>query len=439
MRPIDTIVLAIAPLLLVATPAGAQPPAARPVAVSRVVEKEIATGQSFVGTVTPLRASVVGSAVSGRVVEYPVNEGDRVTAGQTLSQLLTDTIRLEIEAARAELELRKQELAELENGTRPEEIEQARAAMESARARATYARSRHGRMEQLFEQGRAVTREQLEETSSALVEAEQAYLSAKANYDLLVAGPRKERIAQAAARVLAQQETVNKLQDQMEKHRTKAPFDGYVIAEHTEVGEWVSAGDPIAEVIALDEVDVLAHVLESHAAFVRRGMQVRVDVPALPHELFEGEVALIVPQADLRARTFPVKVQVKNRFDGDEPLLKSGMLARVTLPTGPRQLALLVPKDALVLSPGSTMVYVVDTQSESSQQGKARPVPVQIGVADGPQMQIIGDLKKGQYVVVRGNERLFPGADVTITRVLEPDAVPEASAVGGEAPATDPE
>ena len=100
---------------------GQAPPAAL-VAVSPVVEREVTAGQTFVGTVMPLRKSIVGSAVDGRVIEYPLNEGDRVQKGQVLAHLLTDTVKLQLAAAEAELDLRKQQLAELKNGTRPEEI-----------------------------------------------------------------------------------------------------------------------------------------------------------------------------------------------------------------------------------------------------------------------------------------------------------------------------
>ncbi len=71
--------------------------------------------------------------------------------------------------------------------------------------------------------------------------------------------------------------------------------------------------------------------------------------PHLPDRVFTGRVALIIPEADARARTFPVKVRVENPPEDNGPLLKAGMYARVTLPTGPTQNALLVPKDALVL------------------------------------------------------------------------------------------
>ena len=56
------------------------PPAAL-VAVSPVVEREVTAGQTFVGTVMPLKKAVVGSAVDGRVIEFPLNEGDRVERG----------------------------------------------------------------------------------------------------------------------------------------------------------------------------------------------------------------------------------------------------------------------------------------------------------------------------------------------------------------------
>ncbi|MEZ5950035.1 MAG: hypothetical protein R3C12_12655 [Planctomycetaceae bacterium] len=115
-------------------PAWGQPGGPKPVVVTAVVEQEIAAGQTFVGTITPVRTR--GSGVGGRRSKSPSfqNEGDFVRAGQPLAQLLTATINLEIEAAESELELRQYEHAELKNGSLKEEIDQARAAMLSAQA-----------------------------------------------------------------------------------------------------------------------------------------------------------------------------------------------------------------------------------------------------------------------------------------------------------------
>jgi HlyD family secretion protein len=100
------------------------------------------------------------------------------------------------------------------------------------------------------------------------------------------------------------------------------------------------------------------------------------------------------------------------------PLLKAGMYARVLLPTGAKQLTTLVPKDALVLGGPQPMVYIVAGAATDGTAGKAVPVPVQIGIADGRMIQVTGDVKAGQLVVVQGNERLRPGQDVAIQRTI---------------------
>jgi RND family efflux transporter MFP subunit len=358
--------------------------------------------------------------VDGRVIEYPLNEGDRVERGGMLAQLLTDTIQLELAAAEAELELRKQELAELENGARPEEIEQAKARMVSAEARWRYAQARQTRADKV---GQAMSDEEREEMLALAIEAEQAYLDAKAAHQLAVEGPRKEQIAQARAQVAVQQATVDRLKDQLEKHTVIARFAGYVTAEHTEVGQWVKQGDPVAEVAALDEVEVVAHVVEQFVPHIRAGMTVSVEIPSLGKQPFSGVVAAIVPQADVQARTFPVKVRLQNELSDSAPRIKPGMYARVLLPTGESQLATLVSKDALVLGGPQPVVFVVDAPTDAK-KGKVRPVPVQVGVADGNMIQVIGGLTPGQLVVVQGNERLRPGQDVQFQDVTQPEDAP---------------
>ncbi len=220
--------------------------------------------------------------------------------------------------------------------------------------------------------------------------------------------------------------TVERLKDQRTKHTIISRFDGYVTAEYTEVGQWVKQGDPVADVVALDEVEVVAYVVEQHVPFVRVGTQVTVDVPAIPGQRFAGVVSDVVPQADVQARTFPVKVLVKNQFTDEVPLLKAGMYARVNLPTGGKQTATLVSKDALVLGGRQPMVYIVTGASAEGESGKATPVPVQIGVAEGDLIQVMGEVQAGQLVVVQGNERLRPGQDVAIQRLVAPPAAASA-------------
>jgi RND family efflux transporter MFP subunit len=179
----------------------------------------------------------------------------------------------------------------------------------------------------------------------------------------------------------------------------------------------------VAEIVDLDEVEITAHLVEQYVPYTTVGMTVSVEVPALAgRPPFTGVVSAVVPQADVQARTFPVLIRVKNELVEGQPLLKAGMLARVSLPTGRRETARLVPKDALVLGGPQTMVFAVETAGDGK-QGKAKPVPVELGAAIGGLMQVRGPLSPGQLVVVQGNERLRPmESEVIVQRVIPTEA-----------------
>jgi HlyD family secretion protein len=390
----------------------AQQRPAAPVVVAPVVERDVAAGQSFVGTVMPLRRSVVGSAVSGRVIEFFVNEGDKVKKDQPLAQLRLDALQIQRAAAVADWNLRKQELAEMENGMRPEEVEQAKARAQGARAMMEFRAARQKRLELMDR--RVTSADELQDAASAAEFASQTFLEARKAWELAVAGPRKEKIAQSKARVDAAQEEVNRIDDQIRKHTVVSPFDGYVVAEHTEVGQWISQAAPVAEVIEVEQVEISIPLLEDYVSNLQRGQVVRVDVNAIKGRFFEGTVALIVPQADIKSRSFPVKVRVENKFVDELPVLKPGMIARVTLPVGPNSSAMMVPKDAVVLGGASPVVYVVAAGKADAKTSTVRLVPVQLGVVEGEFIQVKGELQANDRVVVQGNERLMPGQDISI-------------------------
>jgi multidrug efflux pump subunit AcrA (membrane-fusion protein) len=389
-------------LLLGAAAAQERPPAL--VVVADAVDREITARRQFVGSVEAARRSVVESEVEGLVEEYLAEEGQRVEKGAPLAKLRTTLAGIALAAGRAELKLRQEELRELRNGSRPEELAQARARAASAKAANELRQWRLGRAKQLFDTS-VISEDELKEAEMTARLAEELLAEVNEGLRLAEAGPREERILQAEARLEAQQAEVHRLEDDLERHTIRAPFSGYVVTEHTEVGEWLAEGGAVAEVVALDEVDVVAPVVEDYILGVKIGMEATVSVGAVPGREFPGKVSAIVPLADERARTFPVKVRVSNPEGG--PLLKAGMFATVHLPVGGTEKAVLVPKDALVLGGRSPIVYVIV-------DGKAAPVPVEVGIAVDDLVQVKGGVVGGQKVVVRGNERLMPGQPVKV-------------------------
>ncbi|HZN32609.1 MAG TPA: efflux RND transporter periplasmic adaptor subunit [Pirellulaceae bacterium] len=381
------------------------PPPAPKVLVTAARGDTIAEPRSFVGTVKPIRRSLVGSAVAGRVEEYLINDGDPVKAGQPIAHLRRGVIQAELNVAKGDLQVREAELGELQKSFQ-EEVEQAQAKLANAQATLTY---RENKMQRSRALGPSVAKEIYEEDLSLYTQAASSAREAQAALRLLTHGAREMKTQQAVARVESQKAEVARLQEQFDRHTMIAPFDGWVSAEHTEVGQWVMQGDPVAEIVELNEVDIEIAVVEDFIGNLHTAVEGAVEVPALPKLHLTGRVAIINPQADARARTFPVKVRVQNQIESGQPVLKAGMFARVTLPVGKPTACVLVPKDAVVLGGPTPVVFAVATAGGKS---SVRPVSVTLGPAQGTWISAIGELKEGDSVIVEGNERVRPGQEV---------------------------
>jgi len=408
-------------------PRGAPETPPSPVVVEQVTQRRLNMGETFVGSVMPVRRSTVGSQVEGRVEEFLVNEGDRVALGQPLARLRTMTVDLEMKAAQAEFKLREAELSELQRSA-PKEIEQAKARMDSAEAKMVFNDKRLKRFRELFER-KALSDDELEEQVYATEAAGKAFAEAKSAWELATSGVWDAKIEQGEARVAVQREMINQLADEVRQHTIVAPFDGYVIQEHIEVGQWVTKGGPVVEIAEADEVDVEVSVLERYEPQLRVGSTARVEIEALSGRTWTGHVVLIVPQADIRSRSFPVKVRLENEPSGDDSgrtgmLIKPGMFARVTLPVGKKESATMVPLDAVVLGADKPVVWVVTEDPDTANLGTATPVPVDLGVSYDDRIEARGALKPGWLVVVEGNERIRPGQKLSIRKRSLRDAAP---------------
>lgn len=399
-----------------------------PVHVAQVVEQKVASTVELVGTVLPRRRSIVASGADGLVValseggDVPdIQEGDAVTEGQVLALLRTRTLRIQEEAAKAVLEESQQQLQELQARLRsddPEraaEIERARGALAAGEAKKKMAETKHQRLERLSARN-AASGEDVSEALGLLVMAQEDVAKLKADSTLAKLGPRAEKIKQAEARVEAAEAELRRIQDEIEKRTVRAPFDGYVIAKLTEKGQWLSTSSPVFEIVDLEEVDVQVMLPERNITQIRQKMEVSIRIQSLGDLLITGKeppyVSKIIRQADTKSRLFPVMIRLKNPIDADQrPLVQAGMFAVAQLPLGAKHIARLVPKDSLVLQAGKSFVFVVEGNGNGH---KVTSVAVKPGSAHEGLIEVEGNLKPGQLVVVRGNERLADGQTVQI-------------------------
>jgi len=382
------------------------PPA--PVKVVTARSGTVAPAIHSIGTVMPVDESLVAASLPGLVVAMPVRDGQYVEQGQLLVQLRKNSRFIRLQEARALLNQREQELEQLENGYREEEVLQAEARLRSAEALSKYAVRRADRAEQLRGQT-AISPEQADEVAYEASRSQQAVAEAKADYQLKQKGYRHEQIEAARAARDAQQQMVLHGEDELARLSVVAPFAGFISQRHTEVGQWLGEGGPVVTLTRLDEVEVRVLVEEDAIGQIHVGQQVEVHVDSLAEEPIEGAIRAVVPSADWRqgSRSFPVIVRLPNTIKSKQPRLKEGMLARITFHGEPRA-ALLVDKDAIDRSSGQSLVYVVQSDR------RVRAVAVQDGMSQGQFIEVRGDLRAGDLLVTEGVERLRPFQEVTV-------------------------
>ena len=391
--------------------AAAQGPGPAPVYVAAAVEKVRPASVRLVGDVEPIRRSVLAARIEGAVVAFPKREGERVSRGDVLAELDPTVVELELAAAEAVLDARRRQVAELEAETQPL-VDAATAMKRSAAAQQQLAKRTMARAEEL-QRRQAMTVEDLDTARANLDAAEGRLQAAEADLRRLTGGARVERVARAKADVAEQTAVVGRLKQQRQYHGIHAPFDGYLVAENTQVGEWIEQGGPVAEVVDLSEVFVRVPVPGRYAGKVTVGQTLDLTVAADGVKLVAGAVDQVIPQLDPQSRMFPVKLRVRNDTEG-APLLRAGMLAELQLAVGDERPGVYVPKDALVFGGELPVVYVVVQAPTDEGPPTVRPAQVLLGSADGATIEVRGGVSVGDLVVVTGNERLRPGQPVQV-------------------------
>jgi len=249
--------------------------------------------------------------------------------------------------------------------------------------------------------GQAVARGQplFEIYSPELYAAEQDYLLARSNREMLgTAGHGEELVRAAETRLLlygltrGQIDAIAKTNKPIEKLAFAAPASGYVIEKNVVEGAAIKAGDRVFRIAALDKLWVEADVFEADLARIAKGQKATVELSYIPGRTFEGEVTFVYPYLDPNTRTGRVRIVLPNA--GLE--LKPDMYVTVTfhVELGDR---LQVPT-AAILYTGPRRIVIVDLGG-----GKLAPRAVELGAQAGDRSEVVSGLAEGDSVVTTGN------------------------------------
>jgi RND family efflux transporter MFP subunit len=352
----------------IASGQGAPPATVR---LDEVREERLMSPRGVTGEIVTLRRSLIASQVAGFVVELIPLEGDAVERGAVIARLDDEVSRHEVTRAGAVLDSARGLVAQ-------REAELTRFARDLERVRT------------LHERGST--------TVSALDAAEADV------------GTTEALLMQARAQVLSAEAGLARARRELADKTIRAPFDGRVVRKITEVGEWVTPGDTIVEIVSLSELEARIDVPEHLVGFLVEDVgSIPVRVPGLGTAgEVEATVIGMIPQADPLSRMFRVRLAVTGAGDR----LRPGMSLTAFVPTGAFESTLTVHKDALLRDDAGEFVFMaVPFRSETNPavNGQAIPVRVDRRFAAGDRVAIRpGGLRAGSMVLVEGNERVFP-------------------------------
>jgi HlyD family secretion protein len=306
-----------------------------------------------VGNLIGAQTVDVAPKAGGRLQSVSVKLGDRVRQGQVIAKIEDRELLEQVNQAEASHRV-------AEAGVRRSEADLSLALTNVDRARNLFGRQ-------------LLPKQQLDD-------AEARYTSAVAQLDLS-----KAQVAQSEARL-------KELRINLANTSVVSPTDGFVSLRHVDPGAWVSQNAPVASVVDISSLRLVANVVEKDLRAVNPGDPAVVEVDAYPGEKFNGRIARVSPILDPATRTAQMEIEIPNR----DNKLKPGMYAKVTLEVDSRDNVLIVPKASLVDSEGQRGVY------QPNDESRAAFKRVSIGLEDNDKAEILEGLREGEIVVSTG-------------------------------------
>jgi membrane fusion protein, multidrug efflux system len=344
------------------------------VLVVKPARQAIGNGVTLPGSIQPVQETVVYPRTNGYIRKYFVDLGDKVKGGQALAEIDTPEVDQELRQAQAS-------------------ANQARALVSQAKTQLELARTENVRYATLRPSG--VVSQQESEEHQAQFDAQEA------------------NVAAARAALGSSEANVHRLQDLKSFATVTAPFDGVVTSRTTEVGQLVTAGmatgQSIFKVAKTDVMRVFVNVPQFYAPSVRVGDEAPILVREFPERSFKGSITRTANELDMATRTLLTEVRVAN----DENVLIAGMFAQVTVPLKRAGMLLAVPSTALLVDVDGTRMAVVEN-------GVIHWRQVEVDGDTRGQVTISSGLRDSDMVVITPSDRLTEGLKVRAEEPSKP-------------------
>lgn len=324
---------------------------ATPVVVESVRGFPLAESIQATGELEAVDEATLAAEVAGQVTTTAVDEGDAVAKGQILL-----------------------------------EIDRERRGLDVANERAMLAEARESHLEMQREAQRIRTLH--ERGVAADTRLDEVETQERRGQARLAAAQAKLALAERALR----------------DSSLAAPFAGLIARRLVSAGDYVSPGQALIELVALDPVKVVFTLAERDSGRVALGHSVRIRVAPWPDETFLAHVTGISPRIDPKTHTLRVQALV----DNPHGRLKPGLFARADLGIADRANVPMIPEEAVLQRSDGSVVFRL------TEGNRVERRVVQLGSFHDGRVEIVSGLTLGDQVVVRGQDGLTPDAQVSV-------------------------
>jgi RND family efflux transporter MFP subunit len=306
----------------------------------------------LVGALKPVAQVDVVSKMTGRIDQLQAEIGDWVQKGTLIAKVDEDEVRQQVNRAAAALEVAKASLSQKQTD-------------------------------------KEILKKELDRT----IELHENQLIPRRDLDTADARYRgaiaQEKLAEA--QIDQAQAELRELRVRLDNTRILAPISGLVGRRHLDNGALVNPSMPVVSLVDLSTMVMEINAPEKDLVKIRTGLEAAIVLDAYPEQKFKGRVIRLSPILDPATRTGSVEIEVPN----PKMMLKAEMFARVELDLGTRHNTLLVPREALVSHDQQRGVFKL-------QDDTARFQPVDAGITQGGEVEVISGLKEGEAVITLG-------------------------------------
>ena len=353
-----------------------------PVAVEVALVKKTTIREvgSFTGSLHPLSEFIMAPKIAGRLEKLLVNIGDTVKGGQLVAVLDDDEYRQQVIQAKAELEV--------------------------ARANFQERRSTIENSKREYERTKALRKKKIA-SESQLDAAESEFKTRQAKLKVATA-----QISQKEAALKMAKVRLSYARIKVSENNTK----GYrVVGERfVDEGAMLAPNTPIVSILDIEKLIVVIHVIGRDYPKIQTGQEAVISTDAFPGCTYIGKVIRIAPILKEKSREARVEIEITNV----QKLLKPGMFVRVHIQFDEHYNATVVPLAALVKRNGSKGVFVVDPKEQ-----KARFISVTVGIVNGIQVEVLNPVITGT-VVTLGHHLLEDGNSIILPDKKKADGKP---------------